>query len=121
MALRANLGGELVFVLEPGSANDTGFLHAVDQGLFTIDVLAAVHRPVGDKGVRVIQCAADDGVNVLLLKTLTPVRVALGLGEFLADGSQSLLVDIAQGDNVFVGSSLEVISRAVPSGDQGDV
>jgi hypothetical protein len=64
----------------------------------------------------VIQSATDDGVNVLLLKALAPVRIALGLGEFLADGSQSLLVDIAEGDYVFVGDPLEMVSCAVPGG-----
>ena len=121
MALRAHLGGKLVFVLEPGRANDPGFLHTVDQGFFTIDVFAAVHRPVGDKGVRVIQRAADNGVNILLLQAFAPVRVTPGLGEFLGDGCESLLVDITEGDNVFVGNALEVVSRAVPDGDQGDV
>src|ERR1035441_685867 len=121
MALRADLRGQLVFVLEPGGANDTGFLHAVDQRLFTIDVFAAVHRPVGDEGVRVIQGAADNGVNVLLLKTLAPVYVTSGLGELLADGGQSLLIDITEGDHILVGSSLEMIARAVPGGDEDDV
>ena len=68
-----------------------------------------------------IQGAADDGVDVLLLKTLAPVRVALGLGELLADGGQSLLIDITEGDHVFMGSSLEMIARAVPGGDEGDI
>jgi hypothetical protein len=57
MALRADLGGQLVLVLEPGRANQPGFLHAVGQGLFAINVFAAVHGPIGDEGVRVIQGA----------------------------------------------------------------
>ena len=121
MPLRADLGGELVFGLQPGGANNPGFLDAVDQGLFTIDVFAAVHRPIGDEGVGVIQRAADNGVNIFLLQTLAPVRVALGLGKFLGGGGQVLLIDIAEGDHVFVGNPLEMIFRAVPGGDEGDV
>ncbi len=68
MALGADLGGDFAFVLEPGSANDAGFLDAVDQRLFAIDVFVAVQRPVGDKCVRVIQRATNNGINVLLLK-----------------------------------------------------
>jgi len=54
MALRANLRGQLVLVFEPGRANQPGFLHAVGQRLFAINVFAPVHRPIGDEGVRVI-------------------------------------------------------------------
>ena len=78
MALGADLGGKLVFVLEPGGANDPGFLHAVDQGFLAIDVFAAVHRPVGDKGVRVIQRAADDGIKSARRVTTALYRLALG-------------------------------------------
>src|SRR5258706_12483157 len=117
MALRANLGGQLVFVFDPGRANDTGFLHSVDQWLFTIDVFATIHRPVSDEGVRVVQSAADDGVHILLLKTLAPVRVAFGPWKFLGGGSQMFLVDITDGDHVFVGNPLEMFLGAVPAGD----
>ena len=34
MALRADLRGQFVLVLEPGGANHPGFLHAVGQRLF---------------------------------------------------------------------------------------
>src|SRR5262245_29612883 len=72
MTLSANLRRDFVFVLEPGLANDTGFFDAVDERLFAEDVFIAIHRPIDNKGVGMIERAADDGVNVLLFKAYTP-------------------------------------------------
>src|SRR5439155_26873939 len=113
----SNLGSDFVFVLEPGRANDSGFLHAVDQWFFAKDVLAAVHRPVGNKRVSMIERATNNPVDVLLLETETPVRIAFGVGKFFGGRSQMLLIDITDSDDVFFGNSREMLLRAVAGGN----
>jgi len=56
-----------------------------------------------------------------LLKALAPVHVLRGLGKFPGRESQVLLVDITNGDHVFVGNSVEVRFRPAPGAQQGDV
>src|SRR5579884_1392698 len=100
MALRADLRGELVLVLEPGLADDARFGDAVDERLFAINMLAAVHCAIGDERVRVVERAADDGVNVFLFKAFSPVNISLGPRKQFGRGSEVLLVDVTDGHNI---------------------
>ena len=95
VALGADLGSKLVFVFEIICADDAGFLDAVGEGFFAIDVFAAVHRPVCDESVGMIGSAADDGVHVLLIETLAPVHVFLGGGKFRGGEREVFFVDVA--------------------------
>ena len=54
-------------------------------------------------------------------KALAPVHVLLGLGKFLGAESQMLLIDIANGDDVFAGERVEMSFGPAPGADQGDV
>jgi hypothetical protein len=121
VALGADLGGQLVFVLEPSRANHARFLDAVGQGFLTIDVFAAVHGPVGGEGVRMVGRAAEHGIYVLLLKAFAPIHILRGLGEFFRAESQMLLVDIAERNNVLLGKHVEMRFRTAPSAQQCDV
>ena len=111
----------LVLVLEIVGADHAGLLHAVGERLFAVDMLAAVHRPVGDEGVRMIGGAADHRLDVLLVEALPPVHVLLGAGELLRPKGQVLLVDVAQGDDVFLGEAVEVGFAPAPGADEGDI
>ena len=121
VALGADLGGELVLVLEIVGADDAGLLDAVGQRLLAVDVLAAVHGPIGDEGVRVVGGAADHGVDVLLVEALAPIHVLLGPGKLRRGEGQVLLVHVAEGDDVLVGQAVEVGFAAAPGADEGDV
>ncbi len=70
VALGADLSGDLALAFEIGGAGDLGFLDGVGEGLFAINVQAALHRPDGDVGVGVVGGGADDAVEVLLLEEL---------------------------------------------------
>src|ERR1043166_1049623 len=120
-ALGADLRGQLVLVLEIIGADRASFLDAVGQRFLAIDVFAAVHRPIGHEGVRVIGRAAHDRFDVLLLQTLTPVHVVLRVRELLGGKGQMLLVHVAEGDDVLAGDAGEMDFAATPGADQGDV
>ena len=121
MALGADLGGELVLVLEIVGADDADLLHAVAQRLLAVDMLAAVHAPVGDESVGVIRRAADHRLNVLLVEALPPVHVLLGPGKLLRPKSQVLLVHVAQGDDILAHEAAEMGFAAAPRADEGDI
>ena len=121
MALGADLGRELALVLEIVGADDAHFLHAIAERLFTVDMFAAVHAPVGDESVGVIRGAADNRLNVLLVEALPPVHILLGAGEFLRSKSQVLLVHVAQGNDILAGEAAEVRFGAAPGADEGNI
>ena len=121
VALRADLGGELVLVLEIVGADHAGFLDAVGERLFAVDMLAAIHGPVGDERVHVIGGAADHRLNVLLVKAFAPVNVLLSVGKLLRAECQVLLVHVAQGDDILAGDTAEMGFAPAPGADEGDV
>ncbi len=121
VALGAALGGDVGSVFQVVGPDDSGFFHAVGEGLFTIDVVAAVHGPVGDERVGVIGGANDNGVDVLLVKALPPVDILLGLGKAFGTEGEVLLVDIAQSDHVFGADGTEVSFASPPGSNQSDV
>ena len=122
MALCADLGGELVFVLEPGGADDAGFLHAIGQRLFAIDMFAAVHGPIGDKGVGVIQRAAIMTASISFCsRHLRQSTYFVAPGNLCAPKARCCSL-ISQRATTF--SRYEIVKmsfRAAPSADQGDV
>jgi len=81
MALCADLSGELVFGLEPLCANEARFFDAIDEGFFAIDVFAAIHGPIRDERVGVVERATDDRVDILLIKALAPIFIRFCLGK----------------------------------------
>ena len=121
MALRADLRGQLVLVLEVVRPHHAHFFNAVAQRLLAVDVLAAVHGPVGHERVRVIRRAADHRLDVLLLKAFPPVHILLGLGEFPRPEVQVVLVDVAEGHHVLGGHPAEMGLTSAPGADEGNV
>ena len=103
VALRADLRGEFVFVLQVVGADDAGFLDAVAQRLLAIDMHVAVQRPVGDEGVRVIGRADTTALMSFWSRHLRQSTYVLALGNFFGRVGQVLLVHVAEGHDVFAG------------------
>jgi hypothetical protein len=117
MPLHADLCGKLVFLLHPVGPHHACLFNRDGQRLLAVDVQVAVERPVGDKGMRVIGRADDNRVEVLLLQTLPPIDVSLGLRETLERVRKAFLVDIAQRHNVIVGQRIVMCQAAAPNTD----
>ncbi len=115
------LRGELVLVLEVVGADHADLFHAVAKRLLAVDMLAAVHAPVGHERVRVIGRAADHRLNVFLVQTLAPIYVLLGPRELLRAKSQVLLVHVTQRDDVLRGHASEMRLTPAPRADESDV
>ena len=121
VALHAHLGGEFVFFLEPVGADGAGLVHGDGEGFFAVNVEVAVDGPVGDEGVGMV-CGADDhGVEVFLLEHEAPIDVGFGTGEALQSVWEAFFVDIAEGDDVFLGEGVVVSEAAAPNADEADV
>ncbi|MBA7676531.1 hypothetical protein ES703_84773 [subsurface metagenome] len=84
-------------------------------------MLAAVHRPDVDEGVGVVGRRADDGINVLLVEALAPVRVGFGPGEAPGCGGEGLVVYITQGDNVLALDVVRIRTTTPTDADDGDI
>ena len=83
MPLVAHLGHELG-VLEREFAQHARFMHGRGQRLLHIDVLARLHRGLGDHGMIVIGGRHEDRVDMLLFrKHLAKIGIALRFVELL--------------------------------------
>src|SRR5207245_2405886 len=96
-------------------------LDAIAQRLFAVDVLAAIHRPIGDKGMGVIQAAADDGLDIFLIQALAPIEIVFGIRKFPGSEREMFLVDVAQGDDVFGGEAWKMGLTPAPGSNQGHI
>ncbi|MCX6606873.1 MAG: hypothetical protein NTV52_25275 [Acidobacteria bacterium] len=121
VALGAVLGGDLRFVFEVVGADGADLFDGDAEGFFAEDVFAAVDGPVGDEGVVVVGGADYDGVNVLLIEALAPVVVGFGFGEDFETFLGAEVVDVAEGDDVFIAEDVVVGGAASPDADEGDV
>src|ERR1035437_10388299 len=121
VALSADLGGQLGLVLEVVGADHAGFLHAIGEGFLTIDMLAAIHAPIGNKSVRMVGGAADHRIAVLLVEAFPPVHVLLRPGELLRPKGEVLFVYVADRDDVLAGKTVEMGFGPAPRAEEGDV
>lgn len=122
VALVAHLGGH--FVLGGGIAEEAGFPYGAGEGLLDVDMFTALHGVEGDGGVHVIGDTDGDGVDVLALFVEHDAEVfVLGLfGELLEVGSGAVVVDIAEGDDVFGSRGVvENDAALAAAADGGDV
>src|SRR5262245_39314877 len=72
--------------------------------------------------MRVIRCGDDDGIDVLLVYQTTEIPIGLGGREFLRDGREALIVDIAKRNDV--GDVLELadaVTALAVNTDDSDV
>ena len=81
MALSPDLRSDLVLFLQVSGSNYTSFGNAAGDGLFQVNVKITVYRPVADESVRVIQGAADNRVDPLVVETFSPVDIFLCFGK----------------------------------------
>src|SRR5438874_4727911 len=84
-------------------------------------MLASVHRPIGDKSMRMVRSAADHRLDILLLEALAPVRVLFGLRKFLRPERQVFLVHIAKCNDVLAGDASKMGFATAPRSDKSDV
>jgi hypothetical protein len=119
--LGAQLGRDLVPVLEVIGADDARFLDAVGERFLAVHVMAAVDRPVGHERMHVVRRAHDHRVDVLLVERVPPVDVSLRPGELPRRLRQALLVDVAERDDVLVLDRLVMRQGPAPDADQRDV
>src|SRR5262245_43323381 len=123
MALGANLRGKFVFVLEIGCSNHSRFFDAIGQRLFTINMLASIHGPICNEGMRVIGGAANHRFNIFLFETLSPIDILFSVWSFqlLGPKRQVLLINITKGHNVLSRKTAEVSFASSPGADQGNI
>jgi len=121
VTLRADLGRQLILVLQVRRPDSAGLVDTVCQRLFAIDVQPAIHSPIGHKGVRLIRRAADHGVQVFLFQALPPVDVRLGAGKLVGRFCQMVFVHVAQRHDVFGLNGTVVRRPAAPYADQTDI
>ena len=69
----------------------------------------------------VVRRTADDGVEPLVIETLSPIDVGLRAGEFLQSLGEAQFVHIAERDDVFFGQPFVVRESAAPHADERDV
>jgi hypothetical protein len=69
----------------------------------------------------VIRCGDDDRVELRMFKKLAVIGVLLSGREVLSGGTQTVFVDIAQGDDVFTGDRYEICGTASRDTDHTDV
>ena len=99
LALVAHLRGDLGLLGD--LAHLAGLVDRVRQRLLAVDVLAHLHGHDADHGVQVVGRGSHHRVDVLLgFEHLAEIGVVLGVGEFLGETRQDVLVHVAEGHDV---------------------
>ena len=62
----------------------------------------AIQRPIGDEGVRVVGCAAQDGIEPRMIKALAPVLIDGRLGKLLDRIWQVQLIHLTDRHNILI-------------------
>lgn len=107
-ALHAVLDDELI-VLFSGFDELATFPDVVGDGLFYVDVLASLESPDTRKGVPVVGCGDNDGIEFLVFKEFSDVSVGIELG--LRLGESFLLA--LQGNRIGVTNGSDTDAHAV--------
>ncbi|MFO1500449.1 MAG: hypothetical protein U1G07_19055 [Verrucomicrobiota bacterium] len=63
----------------------------------------------------------DDGIDALLVEKEAEIVVSLGGRELLSGGLEVIVIDVAQGDDVFVGDVAEVVIALVGDADDTNI
>src|SRR5579862_1033105 len=120
-SLVAHLGGDLVLGRDLGHL--PGFVDVVGQGLLRIDAFAQLHGHDAGAGVVIVGDADGDAVDLLghLVEHLAVVEVLLGLRELRPCLVVSLVVDVAEADDVAeLGDVAHVAPTLASRADAGD-
>jgi hypothetical protein len=121
MALHSHLGGQLVFLLQVGLTNRPGLINSNGERLLHVDVEITVQGPVGNIGMGMIGGAAEDGIQVRMVKALAPIFVDLGLGKFFLGMSDGLLVHITERHHILIFEGAVVSSATAVGPDERDI
>ena len=121
MYLSAHLRCDFVPILDVCLANHACFFNGVGERFFTVNVFAAIHGPDIDEGVGMISCRADNGINVPLFETSSPVNISFGPGELFCCRCKILRVYIAQGDDIFTLNVVQVCTTSTSNADDSDI
>ena len=99
------------------------FPDIVRERLFAIDVITRAHRKNGDVRVQVVRCAAEHGIErLLLLQHDAEVPIDRRLREALDRGRGPVEIDVAQRNDVLRSrSSVEVRRALAAASDRGDI
>ena len=119
--LRAHLRDQPLFSGYFG--HHPGLEYAVGQGFFTVTVLAKLHGQHTGRGVHVVRCANDHGIDLVLhlMEHYTKVSIAFGLGEFPKGLGRTALINITQGHNILTGHPVDIGCTPPAHTDPGDV
>src|ERR1035437_3503134 len=113
------------FVLERGLTHDSRFMHRAGEGLFTIDMFAALHGRYGGHGVSVVGRGDHHGIDLLVHLVQHPPEISErpGLRMLLEDVARPFLVHITQSDEVHAraGNVVEVTSSLAADTDAADI
>src|ERR1043165_1286435 len=71
--------------------------------------------------MRMIEAASNHGLDIFLLQAFAPIEILLGIWKFPCAERQVLLIDIAQGNHVFLGEAFKVSLAPAPGSNQGHV
>ena len=112
---------QLVFVLEISRTNHPRFFNSYSQRFFTIDMQSPVHRPIGNKRMSKIRCAANHSIQIFLFQTLTPINVMFCFGKFFSSITQMFFINITKGNNIFTFKPAIVRLCSTPGADQGNI
>lgn len=121
VALIAHLGGD--FVLVGRFAEHARFPDGAGEGFLDVDMLAALHAPVGGDGVHEIGDGDDDRVDIaaLLVEHFAEIFVLGRALIFLIGAGGLFVIDVAKGDDVFVRAAGDIAPRFAARPDRGDV
>ncbi len=120
VALIAHLRNDFIF---PGSFGErAGFEHGMGDRLLNVNMLTRPHAFHGDISVGVVWRSNDDRIDVfLLLQHLAEVGKERGFGLCLDRADAALQIQVAEGDDVFVGRVAHIASTDAAEADGGDV
>ena len=110
-------------VLLGGLHQPADLIDRVGQGLFAVDVLAALDGGHGRHRVGMVGRGHHDRVDLLveLVKHLAEVAVLPGLGPFLeGGGGAAAAVDVAERDDVLDAQAVQIVPSPAADADAGD-
>ena len=119
--LRSVLSCNLILVLEIICPDNTDFFYANSERFFTIYMIAAINRPVCYKGVCMVCCTYNHGINVFLVDAFSPINIGFSIREFLCTKRKVFFIYIAQGYHIFRTNCAKVGFASSPGANQGNV
>ena len=119
--LSPHLRRQFVFVRQILLLHHASFVAAVSQRLFAVHALSTVHCPHAGRRVGVVRGADDHRIDVLLVNQLPPVDVRFGLGMPRGGFRHTLLVYIAQRNDILAADRPRIRSASAIGPDDADV